>query len=153
MSESNKAMARRVMEEAWSQGKLEVVDELISADCRLHDPVFPSLGPGTENLKGHISMCRSAFPDLRFTIDDVIAERNEVVIHWTGHCTHRGTFLGIPPTNREASVSGTSIYRIDGAKIVETWSDWNLLTLMEQLGVAAAPKAEVPVSPTEGSKS
>jgi hypothetical protein len=74
-------------------------------------------------------------------VDDTIAERNEVVHHWTVRGTHKGQFLGLPPTNRMATVSGTSINRIEGGKIVEQWSDWNLMTLMEQLGVSTAPNA------------
>jgi predicted ester cyclase len=79
---------------------------------------------------------------LKFTIDDTIAERNEVVHHWTGKGTHKGQFLGMQPTNKHATVSGTSIYRIDKGKIAEEWVDWNLMTMMEQLGVGAPAKAE-----------
>ena len=82
------------------------------------------------------------FPDLKITVDDTIAERNEVVHHWTVRGTHKGQFLGMPATNRKATVSGTTIYRIEGGKIVEEWSEWNLMSLMEQLGVSSAPKAE-----------
>jgi steroid delta-isomerase-like uncharacterized protein len=146
MSSDNKQIARRFMDECWSQGKLEAVRELVSNGCSYHDPVFPSLTSGEENIKRHISTCRSGFPDLTFTTDDTIAERDEVVIHWTARGTHKGQFLGMSPTNRKATVSGTSIFRIEGGKITEQWSDWNLMTLMEQLGVAAMPKVEGKVS-------
>jgi steroid delta-isomerase-like uncharacterized protein len=140
MSDENKKIARRLIDEAWNKGQFEVVDELMAAECRFHDPVFPSLTSGAENYKAHMRMCRSAFPDLKFTIEDMIAERNEVVAHWTVHGTHRGQFLGMQPTEKSATVSGTAIYRIDKGKVVESWSDWNLLSLMEQLGLAAAPQ-------------
>ena len=104
--------------------------------------MFPSLTSGAENIKNHIQTCRSGFPDLTFTIDDTIAERNEVVIHWTGTGTHKGQFLGMPPTNKKASVTGTSIFRIEGSKIVEEWANWNLMSMMEQLGIAMAPQAQ-----------
>src|SRR5216684_4817628 len=146
MSSDNKEIARRLMDECWSQGKLEAVRELVSNECRYHDPAFPSLTSGAENINRHISTCRSGFPDLKFTIDDTIAERNEVVIHWTARGTHKAQFLGMSPTNRAATVSGTSIFRIEGGKITEQWVDWNLMTLMEQLGVAAMPKVEGKVS-------
>jgi predicted ester cyclase len=77
-----------------------------------------------------------------FTIDDTIAERNEVVLHWTAHGSHRGNFLGMRPTNRSATVSGTSIFRLDGAMITEMWADWNLMSLMEQIGAPTAQTAE-----------
>jgi steroid delta-isomerase-like uncharacterized protein len=138
----NKQIVQRFMDECWSRGNLNMVSELVADDCRHHDPVFPSLTSGAENIKNHIQNCRSGFPDLMFTIDDTIAERDEVVIHWTGTGTHKGQFLGMPPTNKKASVTGTSIYRIEGSKIVEIWSNWNLMSMMEQLGIAMAPEAQ-----------
>jgi steroid delta-isomerase-like uncharacterized protein len=138
----NKQIVQRFMDECWNQGKLNVVSELVADNCRFHDPVFPNLTSGAQNLKTHIETCRRGFPDLRFAIDDTIAERNEVVIHWTATGTHKGTFLGMQPTNRKATVSGTSIYRIDGSKITEEWAHWNLMSMMEQLGLSAAPKAD-----------
>jgi steroid delta-isomerase-like uncharacterized protein len=138
----NKEIARRFMEECWNQGDQNAMRDLIADNCRYHDPVFP----GVENLPQHIASCRSGFPDLRFTTDDMISERNEVVVHWTARGTHTGPFLGMQPTNRPCNVSGTSIHRMEGGKIVELWADWNVMTLMEQLGVSAAPGAEQKVS-------
>jgi|SRR5580765_2361417 len=142
---NNKQIAHRFMNDCWNKGNMDAVRELVAKDCRIHDPVFPSLTSGADNLANHITSCRTGFPDLTFTIDDTIAERNEVVLHWTGRGTHRGNFLGMQPTNRNATVSGTSIFRIEGSKISEQWSDWNLMSLMEQLGVAAPQKAEAKV--------
>jgi steroid delta-isomerase-like uncharacterized protein len=138
MSDENKKIARKVMEECWNKGRMETVDEVISAGCRFHDPVFPSFTSGAENFKEHIRTTRTAFPDLKFTIEDTIAERNEVVLHWTARGTHRGPFLGMPATEKHANVSGTTICRIEKGKIMEQWTDWNLLTLLEQLGLAAS---------------
>lgn len=113
----------------------------MAANCRFHDPVFPSLSSGADNLRRHIESCRSGFPDVRFTIDDTIAERDEVVVHWTGAGTHKGQFLGISPTNKKISVSGTTIFRIEGSSVVEEWAHWNLMSMMEQLGINVASKA------------
>ena len=137
MSSENKKISRKLMEEGWNRGREEVVDELMSSQCHFHDPVFPSLTSGAENYKQHIRTCRNAFPDLKFTIEDEIAERNEVVLHWKLHGTHRGMFLGMQPTNRSATISGTTIDRIEKGKIVERWADWNILGLIEQLGLAS----------------
>ena len=141
--EQNKQIVRRYLEECWNQGKMDRVEQLVTADCRYHDPVFPSLTAGAENLKRHIAMCRNGFPDLHYSIDDVIAERDEVVMHWTAHATHEGTFLGIAPTRKTAQVSGSMICRIRNNKIAEQFVDWNLLTLLEQLGVSSAAKIQV----------
>lgn len=144
MSDENKTIARKLLEDAWNSGQLEGLDTLVAEDCRFHDPVFPSMAPGVDSLRRHIRMCRNAFPDLKYTIDDMIAERNEVVVHWTVRGTQRQSFLGMAPTNRTATISGTTINRIENRKIVEQWSDWNLLSLMEQLGLATAPRQETP---------
>ena len=141
-STDNKQIVQRFMDECWSRGNLNAVSELVANDCRYHDPAFPSLSSGAENIKNHIQQCRGGFPDLTFTIDDTIAERNEVVVHWTGTGTHQGQFLGMPPTNKKARVEGTSICRIEGSKIAETWANWNLMSLMEQLGIATAPQSQ-----------
>ena len=141
--ELNKEIARRYYEECWNQGKVDRLDQLIGKDCRYHDPAFPSLAPGVDSLKRHITMSRNAFPDLRFTLDDIIAERDEVVVHWTANGTQEGPFLRVAATRKIATVGGTSIYRIKNQKIVEQFVDWNLLTLLEQLGAASAPKVQV----------
>ena len=138
----NRQIVQRFMDECWSRGNLNTVMELVANDCRYHDPVFPSLTSGAENIKNHIQTCRGGFPDLMFTIDDTIAERDEVVVHWTATGTHKGQFLGMPPTNKKASVTGTSINRIEGSKIVEIWANWNLMSLLEQLGIAMATAAQ-----------
>jgi steroid delta-isomerase-like uncharacterized protein len=137
----NKQIVQRFIDECWNQGNLDAVSELLADDCRYHDPVFPSLTSGAENIKNHIQTCRNGFPDLMFTIDDTIAERNEVVIHWTAMGTHKGQFLGMPPTNKKATVTGTSIYRVEDGKIAEEWASWNLMSMMEQLGIAMATAA------------
>ncbi len=142
MSAENKDVAKKFMEDCWNRGDLNKTGDYVSKDCRYHDPVFPYLTAGLDNVKQHISNCRGGFPDLRFTIDDMIAERNEVVLHWTARGTHQGQFLGMAPTNKSATVTGTSIYKLEKGKIVEQWSDWNLLSLLEQLGLAKALKAE-----------
>jgi len=137
-SAGNKQMVQRFMDECWNKGNVKAIPEFLATNCRYHDPVFPNLTSGADNIRSHIESCRRGFPDMRFTIDDTIAEGNEVVHHWTVTGTHRGQFLGLAPTNRKATVSGTSIFRIQNSKISEQWSDWNLMSLMEQLEISMA---------------
>jgi steroid delta-isomerase-like uncharacterized protein len=136
----NKQVVQRFVDECWNHGNLNKVSEYLADQVRFHDPVFPNLGPGLQNIKNHIEICRKAFPDLKFTIDDTIAERNEVVLHWKAHGTHKGQFLGMQPTNQKFSVDGTSIYRLENSKIAEGYANWNLATMMQQLGVIEIPK-------------
>ena len=136
MSDENKKIARRLMEEGWNKGRLDVVDELMSSGCRFHDPVFPSLKSGVDNYKQHIQTCRTGFPDLKFTIEDTIAERNEVVLHWTTHGTHRGEFLGMPASNKSATVSGTSIILAESlSQRVRSWIGRQRLWLRGRIGL------------------
>ena len=137
--ESHKRIVHRFIHECWNGGSLPNVPELVSAQCCYHDPVFPHMLAGVDTLQRHIQDCRRAFPDLKFTIADTIAERDEVVVHWIATGTQKGEFLGIPPTGQTAHVAGTSIFRIERGKIVEQWSHWNLMSLMEQLGVRSIP--------------
>lgn len=134
----NKQIVKRFIEDCWNAGQTNLVSENLADNVRIHDPVFPNLTAGANNMRQHIEACRRAFPDIQFHIDDTIAERNEVVIHWTARGTHKGDFLGMHATNRKATVTGTSIYRLDNGKIVEQWAHWNLMTMMEQLGVQTA---------------
>jgi steroid delta-isomerase-like uncharacterized protein len=141
----NKQIAHRFMDECWNLGKMESLHELLAHDCSIHDPVFPSLTCGAANMARHIAMCRNGFPDMSFKVDDTIAERNEVVIHWTASGTHEGMYLGMAPTNRKATICGTSIFRIENDVIVEMWADWNLMSLMNQLGVGIPQHSEAKV--------
>ena len=138
--DENKRIVQMFVEECWNKGNLNKASELLADQVRLHDPVFPGMNPGIQNVKNHIEGCRKAFPDLKFTVDDTISERNEVVVHWTARGTHKGPFLGMQPTNRKVTIDGTSIYRLEGSKIAEGHANWNLATMMAQLGVIEVPK-------------
>jgi steroid delta-isomerase-like uncharacterized protein len=139
-TDQNKQVVQRFVDECWNQGNLNKASEFLVDQVRFNDAVFPGLGPGIQNAKNHIELTRKAFPDLRITVQDTIAERNEVVLHWTAHGTHKGTFLGMQPTQRKVTIDGTSIYRLEGSKIAESHANWNLASLMGQLGVAEVPK-------------
>ncbi len=138
--EQNKQVVHRFVEECWNKGNLDRASEYLVDQVRFHDPVFPNLNAGIQNVKNHIELCRRAFPDLKITVNDTIAERNEVVLNWTIRGTHKGQFLGMPPTNRHATIDGTSIYRLENSKIAEAHANWNLASLMAQLGVVEVPK-------------
>lgn len=138
--ELNKQVVRKFVEECWNQEILNKASELLADQVHFHDPVFPNMNPGIQNVKRHIETCRKAFPDLKFTIDDTIAERNEVVLHWKARGTHKGQFLGMEPTNRKVTIDGTSIYRFEGPRIAEVYANWNLVTMLAQLGVIEVPK-------------
>ncbi len=137
--EANKQLSRRVAEEAFSRGNMEVIDELIAEDFVNHDPTSPpGLPPGREGVKELVRFYRGAFPDTQLIIDDQIAEGDKVVTRYTARGTHQGDFAGIPPTGRQVTGTGITIDRIEGGKIVETWTHWDNLGLLQQLGVVPA---------------
>jgi steroid delta-isomerase-like uncharacterized protein len=128
-------LARRYFEEVWNQGKVDVLDELLAADYVNHTPStgHPPKGPG--GLKPIVLAIRRAFPDLHYTIDDVIATGENVVIRTTMTGTHEGDLFGIPPTHRKVKVMQIQIERIKDGRIVEHWRVTDELSLMRQLGV------------------
>jgi steroid delta-isomerase-like uncharacterized protein len=137
MSEENKAIVRRGVE-AFNEGNVDAVDELVTDSYVRHDPNSPEVR-GPEEEKQLIAMYRSAFPDLHFTIEDMIAEGDKVVIRVGISATHKGELFGIPPTENRLTLTGTEIYRLVDGKIDEQWVIVDTLGMMQQLGAIPAP--------------
>jgi len=136
LTEQLKVMDRRFYQEVWSQGKLDVLDELMAATFDDHDEPNPTDAlEGLEHAKYTIMEYRSAFPDIHFTVEDQIAEGEMVVTRWTARGTHTGEFRGIPPTGKGAMTTGISITRVVSGKFVEGWTIYDVLGLLQQLGV------------------
>jgi steroid delta-isomerase-like uncharacterized protein len=117
VSEENKRVQRRVIEEVFNRGDLDLVDELFSQNHVQHDPSGPQVGQGTEEFKGTVSAIRAAFPDLHMQIEDHIAEGDRVVTRWVGSGTHRGDFMGVPPHRQPGEHDG------DGHRPLRRWQD------------------------------
>jgi steroid delta-isomerase-like uncharacterized protein len=117
------------------------VDELFAPHYVLHDPAVPGEVRGPEGIKQYVGMYRSAYPDTRFTVEDQIAEGDEVATRWTGRGTHRGELMGIPPTGREVTITGITIDSVSGGRIEEEWNNFDQLGLLQQLGVVPTPGA------------
>ena len=131
--------SRRLLEESFNEGKLELADQLISPDAVNHDPAEPARMQGLRGpdvLKQTVTMYRAAFPDVRLTVDDVIAADDKVVLRWHSEGTHRQGLEGLAPTGARASVTGISIDRWKDGKVVESWTEWDNLGLARQLGAA-----------------
>jgi steroid delta-isomerase-like uncharacterized protein len=139
-TEQNKAIVRRIFEEAFGQGNLAVLDEIIAPDQVNGGPgALPEMPPGPEGNKMLITAYRNAFPDLHFTVDEQIAEGNMVVTRWTAHGTHNGELAGIPPTGKRATVVGMGVDRVENGKIVASWGLFDQFGMLQQLGVIPAP--------------
>ncbi len=138
VSTDNKAVIRRFLEEYLNGHNVGVVDELFAADYVNH-LLPPGTPPGPGGEKGLFYMFYSAFPDFSITMNDLIAEGDKVVARWTFHGTNTGEFQGMPATGRQASFEATNVFRLSGGKIVENWSSFDQLGLMQQLGVIPTP--------------
>jgi steroid delta-isomerase-like uncharacterized protein len=113
---------------------VRVVEQCLAPDYIDRSPP-PGVAPGIEGVKQFIGMLRAAFPDSRTEIEDVIADSDKVVIRWTGHGTNTGPFMGMPPSGKPTTVTGIDIYRVVDGRVVESWTNWDALGLMQQLGV------------------
>ncbi|MEM9244111.1 MAG: ester cyclase, partial [Pseudomonadota bacterium] len=118
----------------WNCGNLDVLDEIIAPEYINHSPGIKNPIPGPEGLKPIVSAIRSAFPDLKYTIENIVISVDQVAVHTTMRGTHQGDFFGLAPTNKSIKVGQMQIERIAGNKIVEHWRITDDLTLMRQLG-------------------
>jgi len=133
--EANKAIVRRLYEQAFNHtGDLAVIEEFVATDFNDH-AALPGLPPGREGFRQAVLAWRHAFPDLTLTVDAVVAAEDAVVIAWTGRGTHRGELMGIPPTGVAGQVVGISFNRIADGRVVERWGNSDDLGLLQQLGV------------------
>ena len=140
-TEQNKTIVRRYWEEVWNQGNLAVVDELIAADFDGHPaPSDADFGRGPAGQKQLVGLYRGAFPDLRMTIDDMVGDGERVVLRWTARGTNTGEMMGMPATGKPSTVTGIVINRLAAGKIVEGWTNFDALGMLQQLGVVPTPE-------------
>ena len=136
-AEENKAVVQRVYEQIFNQGNLDQIEELISPDIVDHEAPPPGM-EGLEDievLRQFVKMSHDAFPDLQFTVEDMIAEGDKVAARYTMRGTHQGEFMGMAPTGNRIEVTGTDIMRCEDGKIAEHWGNFDDLGMMQQLGV------------------
>ncbi len=135
--QDNKALVRRFVEEVQGQHNLAALDELLNPDFVDHSGTTNP--PTLEGSRQFFSMMFAAFPDMRFTIRQQIAEGDKVLTHKTFHGTHRGPFMGIPATGKEVSFNVMDILTVTDGKITEHWTVGDMLSMMQQLGVVPGP--------------
>ena len=134
-TEQNKALVNRLVEEVLNQHNVSVIDEIASPDFVEHEALPPGIPPGREAPKVLFTALRSAFPDLKATIEHLIAEGDEVVLHMTWTGTQEGEFMGIPPTGNRISIGVIDIIRVADGMLVEHWGVMDQATMMQQLGM------------------
>lgn len=138
--EANKIIVRRTFEEIFTLGNLALVDAWVAATFVNHAAPIEML-PGPESLKGHVVLLRMAFPDLHFTVEELIADEEHVAARVTFGGTHRGVFQGFPPTARSFVQPQMHMLRFVKGKVVEHWAVKDDLSLLQQLGIVPAEGA------------
>ena len=136
-AEENKDLARRSWEMLVNQQNPDAIDELYTPDFVWHEPDQDIQGP--EEARRFLGMYLSAFPDMRVSVEDVVAEGEKIVTRWTIRGTHQGEIEEFgPPTGKQVEIKGITIHRIEGGKIAEEWERYDNLGVMQQLGAISA---------------
>ena len=137
-TEENKAVYWRIYDEAFNKKNIAIIDELVDPSFVYHDPHNPQEGP--EQQKEMVTTYLNAIPDMRFMVEDWVAEGDKVAMRWKAIGTHKGEFMGIAPTGKKVTATGISIARFTDGKMVEEWESLDMLGLMQQIG--AIPTSE-----------
>ena len=141
----NKAIVRRYYEEAFNEGRTDLLEELIAEDVVNHDPISdetltPDEARGYEGFVRHVESAREAFPDAMVRIEEMIAEGDAVLVRFTFEGTNDGPFAGFDPTGKRVTSSTMVLMRLEGGKIVERREESDTLAFLQQLGIL--PPAE-----------
>ena len=134
MSQENRAVLDRINEEAFNQGRTDVIDELVAGDFVEHNPM-PGVSPDREGFKQLIETLHRAFPDMHVEVQDQIADGDKVAERWVSRGTHEGEFMGAAPTHNEVVIEGMDISRIENGKLVEHWTQMDAVKMMQGLGL------------------
>lgn len=145
-AEDNLATLRRLFEEAWNKGNVNVLDEVLAPNYVEHDPATPGGIANRDQSKQSISMYRAAFPDLHFTLNELYAAGdNRVIARFTATGTNTGPLMGMPATGKQSTVTGMVLAQYENGKGISAYVNWDTLGMMQQLGlIPTAPQAAIP---------
>jgi len=128
-------IARRWIEEIWRPGEFATFDELHAPEFR--DRSSAGRGETRDDYRSMLSEFFATFPDFHTEVEGLVVDeaRGAVAIRWTARATHRGAYLGVPPSGQSVEFAGIEIIRVDGGRIVERWGEWDGMALLAQLGL------------------
>lgn len=135
--EQNKSVVRRFIEEFVVGGDESLADEFFAPDYVRHDPGTPNGRQDRDEFVAMLSEMRTAFPDMEVEIEEMVAEGDFVVFRAVERGTHESEFMGIPPTGNSFEITGMAMHRIEDGKLAETWANWDMLGMLQQLGVSS----------------
>lgn len=128
--ETNKRTIRRLYEDAINRGQLQLADELVASDYQgLHGETGP------DGYRATVTSLRTGFPDIHFTIEDLIGDGDRVAVRWRWTGTQRGPFMGYPPSNKPVNNTGIAIYQLHDGKVARAWLETDRLGALQQLGI------------------
>jgi steroid delta-isomerase-like uncharacterized protein len=140
-AEENKDIVLRHWEEVVSKGNMDLINEIFAPDFVAHEADQDIRGP--KGVRQFISMLRTAFPDLHIIVEDMLAEGDKVIQRWSGHGSHQGELMGLPPNGRRVSVAGITISRFEDGKVAEEWELYDMMGMMQQLGaIPSSPEQQ-----------
>ncbi len=135
---TSKELYRRWIDEAWTKGKVDILDDINAPDFVDHSGL-PGVSPDTAGLKQFIVGLHAAFSDVAFTIEDMVGEGDRLVGRWVMRGTNTGSFNGMPPTGRPVTLSGFDLLRVEGDRFAEVWHVEDIAGMLQQLGVMPGP--------------
>lgn len=138
LSQENATVVRRFYEEALNQQNTDLVREICS-DYFVHRTAPASQGSGLEGWVKVVKEIFTAFPDVHYAVEDLVAAEDRVAVRWTVTGTHRGEYEGVAPTGKQVTLAGMSLCRMENQQIHEMWNVWDGLSFMQQIGVALSP--------------
>jgi steroid delta-isomerase-like uncharacterized protein len=138
MPSENKRIVLRLYEEVWNRRQLQVTNELLSPSHAIQGNHLLESGMGPEAYKLVVAGFLRGFPDLRFRVEDLVEEDGKVVTFWTMSGTHQGEFHGVPATGKKMSLEGITISKLANGRILDSIVSWDVMGLMQQLGVVGA---------------
>ena len=133
-TEENKAVYKRMIEEGFNAGNLKVIDEVVAPDYVLHGAP-PGMPQGPDAIRATVMAFRSAFPDLKIELEELVAEGDKVSARSVMRGTHDGVLFGIPPTHKKVAVDGLTMVTVRDGRVQESWVKNDTLQLFQQLGV------------------
>jgi len=134
--EENKTIARRFIEEVWNKGNVSFLNEILTSDCVSHfTPSLKAVFRGPEEYKQAVSIFRTAFPDLHFAIEDLIAEGDKVACYWIASGTSKGQYMNYAPTGKQMKQPGVTIFGLANGKIVSHIAIWDEINGLRQTGI------------------
>jgi steroid delta-isomerase-like uncharacterized protein len=137
MTEFERNLGQRWFEEVWNQGRREAVAEMLAPDAVIHDGASEAVGH--KGFYDFFDRMNAAFSELHVSVEDTIAEGDKVCVRWRCTAKHSGGGLGIPPTGAAIHVTGVTIVRVAGGKLVEAWQNWDMLGMMQQINAFPKP--------------